>query len=198
MDELDPSPQERLVALLKGKPFPRKAVPLLKDGNYQRDATIAALSGAGIASSAIAEAVGLTPKGVEVVLATKVAKDPDLQAILEEGRERVAKEALGLAEITLRELRDRVENGQTRCAGIDHETGLPVMVTEKVPAQHLATVFREIRPAIGIGEREKSDGSLLHLEIDINNPEVAAAIAIALRDGRRALEARTIEAERVD
>lgn len=118
---------------------------------------------------------------VEKALNLKVTPETPLAVAswLRSKQGELAKQALEVAKLALNKMQDQLQNG-TLGHGKD---GLPFH--SDVPPMALAAMLREVRPVIA--EANKKDPEPLRdltMRVNLNDPKVAAAIVLALREQR--------------
>lgn len=181
--------ETREKALREGKKPPGKP-RRTKQQMREVKMTIAAAAGAGMTPAAIAKQVGMNADGVEQVLRKDVKNDAELQALFREAERTLAPKALQAAEKLIDHI-GKVAEGYDIVVGRDKE-GNAIVQHIDTPPQHAAAALREMRPFIGMGDRQAADGGDggvgKALALAMHKPEVARAVTeaiLASREKRR-------------
>lgn len=184
-----------------GKPPPgvRKSKPEM----LREKMDIAALAGSGLAPYAIAKRLEIPQDRVEQVLRKDVKHDEVLRQLYRDAEAELAPKAFEAARKLIAQI-DKVADGYDIVAGRDDE-GNPIIAHVDTAPHHAAQALREMRPFIGMGDRRPgaegggSEGRPA-ATLQINSPEMLAAVVLALRGHREEQQAKAIEVagERID
>jgi hypothetical protein len=178
---------------------------LTKPEARARKAKIAAMAGAGASPALISKELAIKQDYVEQILRKDVKHDEFLQGVYREAEKTLAPKAFAAAQ----KLVDHIANvaeGYNAVVGKD-EDGNPIVAHVDTAPQHAAVALREMRPFIGMGDKQGGQGGAggagggsAPATIQINSPEALSVVVRALRAHReeqQQAKQQLVEGERV-